>query len=350
MPPFTSTLYINGCKENVYDMSSNINPLGPGLNSTHSYVKLDDCLEYYPDSEQTKIRKCIGSVYNINPDNIVCGCGSEDVLNLICRAYLTVGDEAIHIKYGFLLYNSIISSTGATPVIPPQKGYHADIEAILSCVNERTKMIIIDNPNNPTGTYIKYSDIKRLHSSLRNNIMLVLDAAYSEYVTSKDYRSGDSLVINNNNVVVTHSFSKIYGIAGLRVGWLHGSKKVIETINKIRGHFNVNQAGTITAITSLCDRKHIEKSIKFNTKWRNWLSKKFTDLGLRVIPSVTNFILIVFPDNFPRTADQTFSYLKDKNIFVYKTDGYGLINCLRVSVGTSKSNRYLVKSLTSFFI
>src|SRR6266568_2473379 len=224
----------------VFKLSSNETPLGPSPKAITAYGAVADHLQDYPDGAATALREAIGRAFGLDPARIVCGAGSDDLLNLLARAYLKDGDEAIHTTHGFLVYPIATLGAGATPVVAAEKDYTADVDAILAKVSERTKMVFLANPNNPTGTYIPFDEVKRLHAGLPKHVLLVLDAAYAEYVRRNDYESGIELVATSENVVMCRTFSKIYGLAALRLGWLYGPAHVVDAINRIRGPFNVN--------------------------------------------------------------------------------------------------------------
>ena len=242
------------------------------------------------------LREAIGRAFGLDPDRIVCGAGSDDLLNLLARAYLADGDEAIHTTHGFLVYPIATLGTGAKPVVAPEKDYTADVDAILAKVTPRTKMVFLANPNNPTGTYVPFDEVKRLHAGLPPHVLLVLDAAYAEYVRRNDYEAGIELVATSENVVMCRTFSKIYGLAALRLGWLYGPAHVVDALNRIRGPFNVNAPAIAAGIAGLSDTAHVETARAHNTSWLAWLTEEIGKLGLEVTPSVANFVLIHFPE------------------------------------------------------
>src|SRR5262245_31406262 len=224
----------------VFKLSSNESPLGPSPQAIAAYRDVGEHLEDYPDGASTALRGTIGRAFGLDPERIVCGAGSDDLLNLIADAYLTDGDEAIHTTHGFLVYPIATRGSGAKPVVAPEKDYTADVDAILACVTPRTKVVFLANPNNPTGTYLPFDEIKRLHKGLPKHVLFVIDAAYAAYVRRNDDEAGIELVATSDNVVMCRTFSKIYGLAALRLGWMYGPAHVIDAINRIRGPFNVN--------------------------------------------------------------------------------------------------------------
>ncbi len=332
----------------VFKLSSNETPLGPSANAIAAYRAVGEHLEDYPDGSASALREAIGSAFGLDPARIVCGAGSDDLLNLIARAYLTDGDEAIHTTHGFLVYPIATLGTGAKPVAAPEKNFTADVDAILAGVTKKTKLVFLANPNNPTGTYVPFDEVKRLQRSLPGHVLLVLDAAYAEYVRRNDYESGIELVATTDNVVMTRTFSKIYGLAALRLGWLYGPAHVVDAINRIRGPFNVNAPAIAAGIAAIRDTAHVERSREHNTRWLAWLSEEIGKLGLAVTPSVANFVLIHFPDAKGRTAKDADAFLTKRGLVLRQVSAYKLPNALRMTVGSEEANRLVVKALAEF--
>ena len=329
----------------VYKLSSNETPLGPSPQAIAAYKAVADHLEDYPDGGATALREAIGKAYGLDPARIVCGTGSDELLNLLAHAYLGPGDEAIHTTHGFLVYPIATLGSGATPVVAPEKDHTADVDAILAKVTERTKVVFLANPNNPTGTYVPFDEVKRLHQALPKTALLVIDAAYAEYVRRNDYESGIELVATSENVVMTRTFSKIYGLAALRLGWLYAPAHVIDALNRIRGPFNVNAAAIAAGVAAIRDVAHVERSRQHNEKWLAWLAEEIGKLGLQVTPSVGNFILIHFPDTKGKTAKDADALLTSRGCVLRAVGAYHLPNALRMSVGTEEANRLVVKTL-----
>ena len=282
------------------------------------------------------------------PARIVCGAGSDDLLNLLARAYLKDGDEAIHATHGFLVYPIATLAAGAKPVVAPETNYTVNVDAMLKAVTPKTKIVFLANPNNPTGTYIPFDEVKRLHKGLPPHVLLVLDAAYAEYVQRNDYESGIELVATSENVVMCRTFSKIYGLAALRLGWMYGPAHVVDAINRIRGPFNVNAPAIAAGIAAIRDTAHVERSRAHNTRWLAWLTEEIGKLGLEVTPSVANFVLIHFPREPGRTAKEADAFLTKRGLILRQVAGYKLPNALRMSVGTEEANRLMVKALAEF--
>jgi histidinol-phosphate aminotransferase len=332
----------------VFKLSSNESPLGPSPKAIAAYREVGEHLEDYPDGAASDLRDAIGAAFGLDPARIVCGAGSDDLLNLIARAYLTDGDEAIHATHGFLVYPIATLATGAKPVVAPETNYTVNVDAMLKAVTPRTKVVFLANPNNPTGTYIPFNEVKRLHQGLPPHVLLVLDAAYAEYVQRNDYESGIELVATSENVVMCRTFSKIYALAALRLGWLYGPAHVVDAINRIRGPFNVNAAAIAAGVAAIHDNEHVERSREHNTRWLAWLTEEIGKLGLTVTPSVANFVLIHFPETKGRTAKEADAFLTKRGLILRQVGVYKLPNALRMSIGTEEANRLVVKALSEF--
>jgi histidinol-phosphate aminotransferase len=334
--------------ERVFKLSSNETPLGPSPKAVAAYRALAGHLQDYPDGASTDLREAIGRAYGLDPARIVCGSGSDDLLNLLAHSYLRDGDEAIHTTHGFLVYPIATLGSGALPVAAAEKDFTADVDAMLAAVSERTKVVFLANPNNPTGTYVPFDEVRRLHRGLPPQVLLVLDAAYAEYVRRNDYEAGIELVATSDNVVMCRTFSKIYGLAALRLGWLYGPAHVVDAVNRIRGPFNVNAAAMAAGIAAIADTAHIEASRAHNEKWLAWLQIELRKLGLAVTPSVANFVLIHFPRGNGRTAADADDFLTRRGLILRQVAAYHLPNALRMSVGTEEANRLVIAALAEF--
>ena len=332
----------------VYKLSSNESPFGASANAVAAYASKSSSLEFYPDGSATALREAIAARYGLNAASIVCGAGSDELLQLLAHAYLNPGDEAIYSQYGFLVYPIAISSNGAKAVVAPEVNHTASVDEMLKCMSPRTKMVFLANPNNPTGTYLPFNEVKRLHEGLPETTLLVLDAAYAEYVKRNDYESGLELVATSDNVVMTRTFSKIYGLAGLRLGWVYCPAHVADVLNRIRGPFNVSSAALAAGVAAIGDQKFVETAITHNEKWLGLLTKQLADLGLKVTPSVGNFLLIHFASSGKKTAALADDYLIDHGIILRRMEAYGLPHCLRMTVGDEEANRAVVSALSDF--
>jgi histidinol-phosphate aminotransferase len=332
----------------VHKLSSNETPLGPSPKAIAAYRAVSDHLQDYPDGSASELREAIGRAFGLDPNRIVCGAGSDDLLNLLARAYLADGDEAIHTTHGFLVYPIATLGTGAAPVVASEKNFTADVDAILGAVTTKTKIVFLANPNNPTGTYVPFDEVKRLHRGLPAHVLLVLDAAYAEYVQRNDYEAGIELVATSENVVMCRTFSKIHGLAALRLGWLYGPAHIVDALNRIRGPFNVSAPAIAAGIAAIEDSAHVERSRAHNTHWLAWLTEEISNLGLDVTPSVANFVLIHFPITGGRTARDADAFLTRRGLILRQVGAYKLPNALRMSVGSEEANRKVVQALSEF--
>ncbi|TKT75284.1 histidinol-phosphate transaminase [Aquamicrobium sp. LC103] len=332
----------------VHKLSSNENPLGASPNAVEAVKAVAEKMEFYPDGSASRLRNAIAQAHGLNPANIVCCNGSDEVLGLLAQCYLSPGDEGLFTEHGFLVYRNYIQAAGATCVVATETEERADVDAILAAVTPRTRIVFLANPNNPTGTYIPFDEVRRLHAALPKNVLLVLDAAYAEYVRRNDYEAGVELVAASQNVVMTRTFSKIHGLGGLRIGWIYAPAHVIEVLERVRGPFNVNAAAIEAGVAAMADRAHVERTVAHNEKWLTWLTGELTGLGLRVTPSVGNFILIHFPDDGSHGAAEADDYLTARGYILRRVAAYGFPNALRMTVGTEEANRGVVASLAEF--
>jgi histidinol-phosphate aminotransferase len=329
-------------------LSSNETPLGPSPKAIAAYKAQADHLALYPDGGATALRNAIAKHYGLNRDRIVCGCGSDELINLLAHAYVGPGDETVYTEHGFLMYKIATLSNGGTPVPVPEKDYRADVDAILTRVTPRTKLVFLANPNNPTGTYIPHGEVRRLHKGLPSNTLLVLDAAYSEYVRRNDYEAGLELVATTENTVMTRTFSKIYGLAALRLGWAYCPAGVADVLNRVRGPFNVTAPAIAAGIAALEDKAFMETAVAHNDKWLPWVSAEVEKLGIKVTPSIGNFVLMHFPATKGKDAASADEHLKKQGIILRRVAAYGLPNCLRMTIGTEDDNRRVVAALAEF--
>ena len=332
----------------IHKLSSNENPLGASPKAIEAVREIAAKLEFYPDGAATKLREAIGEAHGLNPANIVCSNGSDEILGLLSQTYLEPGDEAIFSEHGFMVYKIYIQAAGAVPVAVREVEERADVDAILAAVSPKTRIVFLANPNNPTGTYLPFEEVRRLHAGLPKHVLLVLDAAYAEYVRRNDYEAGVELVGNAQNAVMTRTFSKIHGLGGLRIGWMYGPAHIVDAINRMRGPFNVNAAAIEAGVAALKDRAHVERTVAHNDRWLSWLSEELPKLGLRVTPSVGNFILIHFPDREKHSAARADAFLSERGYILRRVAAYGFPNALRMTVGTEEANRGVVAALAEF--
>ncbi len=331
--------------QKVHKLSSNETPLGASPKAIAALKDMADHLELYPDGSAARLRSAIAARYGLDPDRIVCGSGSDEILSLLTQAYIGPGDEGIFTQHGFLVYKIAILAAGGIPVVAQETDLTANVDAILHCVTPRTKMVFLANPNNPTGTFLAHNEVKRLATSLPPHVLLVLDAAYAEYVTRNDYAPGIELVATSENVVMTRTFSKIYGLASLRLGWCFAPPSVCDALNRIRGPFNINGAAIEAGIAALSDTAHISKAVSHNDQWLEWLTREITALGIRVTPSVGNFLLLHFDDANGPSASEADVFFSSHGLILRMVAAYGLKDCLRLTIGTEEANRLFVQVL-----
>ena len=329
-------------------LSSNETPLGPSPAAIAAYTSAAADLERYPDGQSTLLRNAIARRYGIDAARIVCGAGSDEILGLLARAYLGPGDEAIYTAHGFLVYRIAILTNGATPVIAPEKNLTTDVDAILARVTDRARVVFLANPNNPTGTYIPFDEVRRLRSGLPDNVLLVLDAAYAEYVSNNDYEAGLELVATTSNTVMTRTFSKIHGLAALRIGWGYCPAAVADVLNRIRGPFNLSSSSIAAGAAAMDDAAHMDKAKSHNDEWLPWVSSKLSGLGFDVTPSVANFVLFHVPTSGGKTAAGADEYLKSKGVIVRKVGAYGFPNALRMTIGSGDDNKRAIAALQDY--
>jgi histidinol-phosphate aminotransferase len=332
----------------VFKLSSNETPLGPSPAAVEAYQKAASTLHLYPDGGATALRNAIGETFGLSPERIICGAGSDDILYLLAHAYLSPGDEAIHTEFGFGIYQIASRAAGGKPLAAKETDLTADVDAILSLVGPRTRLVYLANPNNPTGTYLPFSEVRRLHAGLPANAILVLDAAYAEYVRRNDYESGIELAGQADNVVMTRTFSKIYGLAGLRIGWGYGPAHIIDALNRIRGPFNLSGPAQAAGVAAVRDRAHVERAALHNEAWLPKVAEAMRRLGLEVTPSIANFVLIHFPDRPGRRASEADAVLMKRGIILRRMESYGMPNALRMTIGTADANEATISALTDF--
>lgn len=338
-------------KKRVIKLSSNEGALGASPKAMAAFRAAGEKLDRYPDGGAYALREAIGKRFRLDPKLITCGAGSDELLGLVGRAIAGPGDEVIYTEHGFLIYPIVARSVGAKPIKVPETNFTADVDAILARVTKRTKLVYIANPNNPTGTYLPAREMKRLRAKLPKSVMLVVDAAYAEFVTAKDYEPGIKLVdaarrSGDDNVIMTRTFSKVFGLGGLRLGWAYAPESVTDLFNRIRMPFNVSAAAQAAGIAALADRKHTARAVAHNARWREWLAKRVVKMGLEVLPSVANFVTVAFPTRQAMVAADRF--LNARGIIVRQIGKYGLPRHLRITVGKADETRQVVEALEQF--
>ncbi|MGB1547621.1 MAG: histidinol-phosphate transaminase [Alphaproteobacteria bacterium] len=335
-------------KQGVIKLSSNEGALGPSPRAVEAYRKVAADLHRYPDGGSTALRKAIGARFELDPERVVCGNGSDDLLALLARAYAGPEDEILYSEHGFLLFPILAHSVGATPVAVPERDLTADVDAFLAHVTPRTRMVFLANPNNPTGSYLNGQALQHLREALPPEVLLVIDSAYAEFVTAPDYSAGVDLVDAGGNVVMTRTFSKIFALSALRIGWAYCPPAIADVLNRLRLPFNVTGPAQAAGVAALEDVAFFDQAKAHNTKWLAWFSEELQKIGLRVYPSSANFLLVRFPDEPSRNADSANRFLNERGIIPRKLASYGLSDCLRITIGKETELRAVVKALADF--
>ena len=332
----------------VYKMSSNESPLGASPAAVEAYRGLCSELHRYPDGGATALREALAATIDADPMQIVCGAGSDEILQLLTRAYAGPGDEVLYSQHGFLVYPIAAQSVGAKPAAAPEKNLRTDVDALLAHVTPRTKICFVAEPNNPTGSYIGGAELKRLRDGLPENVLLVIDAAYAEYVDKPDYSDGTDLVKLYDNVVMSRTFSKIHGLAALRLGWAYCPPAVADVLNRIRGPFNTPAPALAAGVAALADPTHAAKAKAHNDHWLPWLAARVNEIGLKAHPSVCNFLLVQFPKDPKLSADAANEFLKSRRILVRKMGAYSLPDCLRITIAEEPAVKACAQALADF--
>ena len=325
-------------------LSANESALGPSPKAKKEYIKVSKSFVRYPDSNGTFLRETLSNKFKLDKNRVILGAGSDQIFELICKSYLKKGDEVIVPRYSFIIYRIYSKMNGAKVIYSQENNFTVSVKDILKKVTRKTKIVFLANPNNPTGTYVPKKDLLFLRKKLRSNILLVVDDAYFEYVKQKDYSSALKLFSNYKNVVMTRTFSKIYGLAGLRVGWGYGSKKIIDVLNKIKPPFNVNKAALFTASAAVKDGAWLNKEIKHVNYWNNKMFIEFEKMKIETNKSNSNFLLVNF-NRIKIKSSTVFKLLAKAGILVRKMDVYGIKNSLRITIGKSEENRKLISKM-----
>ena len=331
-------------RDNAIKLSSNENPLGPSDATKAAYARAVHDLHRYPTTDHASLRTAIAEVHGLDAERIICGVGSDEIIHFLCQAYAGPGQDVIHTEHGFGMYRISALAAGATPVEVRERERVTDVDAILAACTDRTALVFIANPNNPTGTMIGASDVARLADGLPRQALLVLDGAYAEYV--EEYDGGARLVDARQNVVMTRTFSKLYGLGGLRVGWGYGPSEIIAVLNRVRGPFNLSTAALVAAEAAVRDTAYADHCRRENARWRTWLADALAELGVPSDVSLANFVLARFAD--PAEAQACDAYLKGEGLIVRQVAGYKLPHCLRITVGDESACRRVVHAVRQF--
>ncbi|ABC24059.1 histidinol-phosphate transaminase [Rhodospirillum rubrum] len=333
--------------DRIIKLSSNEGALGASPRVRDALIASAGEAHRYPDGNATALREALGRTHGLDPARIVCGAGSDELIGLLCRAYAGPGDSIVQSAYGFLMYGIYARGVGAEPILAPESDLTADIDAMLAAVRDTTKLVFLANPNNPTGTCLPTSEVVRLREGLRDDIILVVDAAYAEYVERNDYDAGARLVDSHPNTVMLRTFSKI-GLGGLRLGWSYGPAHIIDVLNRVRGPFNICGQALVAGEAALADPAFTDLSRAHNSLWREWTRAKLQAMGIRVGESSGNFVLATFDAEGPFTALAADAALRQQGIICRRVAGYGLPNCLRITIGRDDEMQAVVEALGAF--
>ena len=334
-------------RSEVIKLSSNEGALGPSPMAIAAFKAASAHLDRYPDGACTALRDAIGERFELDPARIVCGAGSDEILALLARAYAGEGDDVLYSQHGFLIYPIAARAVGAQPVKVPEVNLTADVDGLIARAGARTRLVYLANPNNPTGSYLSGDELRRLRAGLPEGVMLVIDSAYAEFVTQADYEAGAALVDESENTIMTRTFSKIFGLGNLRLGWAYGPADVIDVLNRLRMPFNVSGAAQAAGIAALADRDHTEAAIVHNTAERGRLTESLTEVGILVPPSAGNFVLARFPGGAAE-AQAADDHLQSRGIIVRRMDAYGLPDSLRITIGLTPEMDAVAAALAEF--
>ena len=329
-------------------ISANESPLGPSPKAIEAFHKTGGRMHRYPDGDATQLRAAIGKAHGLDPARIVAGAGSDELLYNIARGYAGPGDEVVMSEHGFNVYPIVTHCVGATLVTVPETDLTFDVDAVLARVSERTRIVFIANPNNPTGSYISADEMRRLRDGLPAEVILVIDCAYAEYVQRNDYSVGIELVDEGDNTIMTRTFSKIYGLAALRLGWAYCPPAIADVLNRLRGPFNISIPAQEAGRAAVEDQAHVARSRDHNAAWLPWFTAQMQALGLHVYPSVANFVLVRFPEDPAKNAAAAMAYYMERGVIPRETGGYGLPNCLRFTIGREDELRQAVDIAREF--
>ncbi len=335
-------------RRRVIKLSSNESALGPSPKALAAYRRAVKALHRYPEGTSRALREAIAARHALDPARIVCGAGSDEIIFNLARGYAGPGDEVLYTVHGFNIYPIAAHCVGARPVTAPETDLTADVAALLARVTPRTRLVYIANPNNPTGTYLPLAELRRLRAGLPDDVVLVIDAAYAEFVTRNDYEAGVALVDAGENVVMTRTMSKIYGLGGLRVGWAYCPPSIFQVLERLRAPFNVNVAAQAAAVAAVEDAAYTNRARDHNSAWLPWLTERLRAAGLTALPSVANFVLVRFPAEPGRDANAADAFLLRRGIIARETGGYGLADCLRITIGREDEVRAVADALAEF--
>ncbi len=329
-------------------LSANESALGPSPKAVKSYSSIGKGFVRYPDSDGTYFRKVLAKKFKLKTDRIILGSGSDQIFELVCKLFLNKGDEVVVPEYSFIIYRIYSRMFGAKVRYAKEENFTPSVESIMNCINKKTKIVFLANPNNPTGTYLNKDEVLKLRKKLRSDILLIVDDAYFEYIKDPEYASGINLFSKSENVIVTRTFSKIYGLAGLRIGWGYGPKKLIKKLYEIKPPFNVSRPALFAATQAVLDTKWLNKAIEHNNFWAEKIFDVIDEIGIATNRTNVNFFLLNF-DFVNQSANKVFNKLANSGILVRQMDVYGIKNSLRVTIGNSKENKKFISVLRKIF-
>jgi histidinol-phosphate aminotransferase len=329
-------------------LSSNEGALGPSPKAIEAAARAAGEMHRYPDGGASALRAAIGKRFSLDPERIVCGAGSDELIALLVKSYAGPGDEVLYSQYGFVMYPIAAHSAGAVPVQAAEKGYRTDIDALIAKAGPKTKICFVANPNNPTGSYVTGAELKRLRAGLPPHVLLIVDAAYAEYVSRNDYADGTELVDAGENTVMLRTFSKIFALGGMRLGWAYAPAGIVDVLNRVRGPFNVAAPAQAAGIAALEDLAFQDRCRAHNDRLLPWFAAEVGKLGLTTLPSVGNFVMVEFPATGPHTAAAANEFLMGRAIIPRAVANYGLPNHLRVTIGTEDEMKAVVAALAEF--
>ena len=332
-------------QQRVIKLSSNEGCFGPSPAAQAAYHGLADRLHRYPDGGQQRLRAAIAEVHGLDESRIVCGNGSEELIGLVMRCFVDSGDQVLLSENHFVMCSIYGKAQGADIVLAPEVQFRTKVEALLEGITERTKVVAVANPNNPTGTYNTATEIERLIAGMPSDIVVILDGAYAEYVTRKDYDPGARWVENHDNVVMTRTFSKLYGLAGLRIGWAYGPPAIVEILNRVRAPFNTNSAALAAAEAAVRDVAHLERVVEHNARWQDRMQRELTAIDVSVVPSVTNFYLMHFESLDGKSAAAAGEFLRANGIIPRPASED---RCLRLTIGNDEENEAVLRTLRDY--
>ncbi len=337
-----------GDGEKVIKLSSNENSFGMSPMAVEAAQKAVGEQYRYPDGGCHALREAIAARYGLEKERIVCGAGSDELISLLCDAYAGEGDEVVYSEHGFLMYPIAAQRVGAKTVKVPEENYRTSVKNMLAAVTDATRVMFIANPNNPTGSYLTAEELRELRLALPDQVMLVVDGAYAEYATVTDYEDGKALVKAFDNVVMTRTFSKIYGMGGLRLGWCYASKEICDVLHRVRGPFNVSAIAQNAGVAAMNDEAFEKMSREHNARWIELYTHGLTQMGLKPLPTIANFIAVEFPRESRHNAEDAYEFLLAKRIIVRKIGAYGMEDFLRITIGTDEENDAVLDALQQF--